>query len=142
MAARRNTTTASLSTEATYTLLLSGLTATETAPSRPSVPMQLGGPVPVLPIHPAGVGSSPLAARRNTAPHRLSTEATYTLLPSWLTATPAAPLQAVDMDAARGLPVVLPRNQAGVRSPFAARRNTTSALLSIEATYTLLLSPG
>ena len=92
MAARRNTTNASLISEATYTLLLSGLTATELAPIRPSVPVQLGGPVPVLPIHPAGV-RSPLAARRNTTTASLISEATYTLLLSGLTATELAPIR-------------------------------------------------
>src|SRR4029077_9895913 len=83
---RLKSTTALLLSEATYTLLPSGLTATELAPSRPSAPMQLGGPVPELPTQPIGF-SPPPGRRSNSTTALLPPEATYTFLPSGLTAT-------------------------------------------------------
>src|SRR3984893_9767115 len=136
---RLKSTTALLSVEATYTLLPSELTATELAPSRPSAPMQLGGPYPELPTQPIGF-SPPPGTRSNSTAALLTPEATYTFLPSGLTATdsgpstPSAPMQL-------GGPVPeLPTQPIGFSPPPGRRSNSTSALLEYEATYTFLPS--
>ena len=134
-AARSNTATASLTSDATKTFVPSGLTITEMARSR-ALPSVHSPPLPVSEMQPASPAfwvRAPSAARSNTATAPLPVDVAYTLVPSGLTAAEYAPPRPLPSVQSPPLPVseMQPAIPAFcVSVPFAARSNTATASLS------------
>src|SRR5262252_2575908 len=139
-ALRVNATIVSLAEPRTYTLAPSGLTTTLRAPPRPAVvpPPPRQSMPPICWMQPPGV-SAPPASRVNAAIALLNCDATYTVVPSGLTATSVAPPSpdASPPTPSHEVPGGFWMQPPLMSWPLATRLNAEIAELSIDATYTL-----